>query len=122
MGAPGRSRAAPAGQAANVTTLSGVTRTISARAVVGSTITESQDQGKGVIAMEARLRDGGTGEVVGMFADREHPPVALVDIKALNWWAPCKAVIDQWSKQFVEVANNPGKKVADSKTFELLTW
>ena len=90
--------------------------------VVGSTITSSEDQGKGLIAMEARLRDGATNEVVGMFADREHPPAALLDIKALNWWAPCKTVIDQWSMQFIEVANNPGKKVADSKTFELLAW
>ena len=90
--------------------------------VVGSTITSSEDQGKGVIAIEARLRDGRTGEVVGMFADREHPPVALVDIKSLNWWAPCKAVIDDWSRQFVELANNPGRKVADTKAFELLVW
>ena len=90
--------------------------------VVGSTIASSEDQGKGVIAIEARLRDGGTGNVVGMFADREHPPVALVDIKALNWWAPCKAVIDDWSRQFIELANNPGRKVADTKTFELLVW
>jgi len=90
--------------------------------VVGSSITQSQDQGKGVIAIEARLRDGATGEVVGMFADRECPPTALLDIKAMNWWAPCKAVIDTWAKQFIEVANNPGKKVSDAKTFELLVW
>ncbi|MCY2952590.1 MAG: DUF3313 domain-containing protein [Planctomycetota bacterium] len=90
--------------------------------VVGSSITQSQDQGKGVIAIEARLRDGATGEVVGMFADRECPPTALLDIKAMNWWAPCKAVIDTWAKQFIEVANNPGKKVSEAKTFELLVW
>lgn len=90
--------------------------------VVGSTVAESQDHGKGVIAMEARLRDGVTGEVVGMFADRESPPVAILDIKALSWWAPCKAVIDNWARQFIEVANNPGKKVSDAKQFELLVW
>jgi len=90
--------------------------------VVGSTVTESEDQGKGVIAIEARLRDGATGEVMGMFADRERPPTAIVDIKSVTWWAPCKAVIDTWAKQFIEVANNPGKKVSDAKAFELLVW
>jgi hypothetical protein len=39
-----------------------------------SAITQSEDQGKGVIAMEGRTRDGAGGEVVCMFADREHPP------------------------------------------------
>src|SRR4051812_45241714 len=37
-----------------------------------SAASNSEDQGKGVIAMEARLRDGTTGEVVSMFADRQH--------------------------------------------------
>src|SRR6266576_1245479 len=41
---------------------------------VGSLATNSEDQGKGVIAMEARTRDGSSGDVVWMFADREHPP------------------------------------------------
>lgn len=90
--------------------------------VAGSTLTESQDQGKGVIAIEARLRDGATGEVVGMFADRERPPTALVDLKSVSWWQPCRAVIDTWAKQFIDVANNPGKKVSDVKRFELLVW
>ena len=91
-------------------------------AIFGSTVTQSEDQGKGVIAFEARMRDGATGEVVGMFADREHPPTALVDIKALNWWAPAKTVVDAWAKQFVDVLNNPGKKVPGSNAFELLVW
>jgi hypothetical protein len=90
--------------------------------VAGSTVTESQDQGKGVIAIEARLRDGGTSEVVGMFADREHPPTALVDLKSVSWWQPCRAVIDTWASQFINVANNPGRKISDAKAFELLVW
>src|SRR6266496_3817715 len=49
----------------------------------GSALTNSEDQGKGVIAMEGRTRDGTSGEVVSMFADREHPPITIVDIKAL---------------------------------------
>ena len=58
-----------------------------------------------------------------MFADRENPPTAIVDLKALSWWAPAKATIDTWSKQLVALANRkPGETVKDAKTFELLVW
>lgn len=89
---------------------------------VGSTVASSEDKSKGIIAIEARLRDGATGEVVGMFADRQRPPTAVLDFRSLNSWAPCKSIIDNWAKQFIEVANNPGKKVPDAKEFELLVW
>jgi hypothetical protein len=58
-----------------------------------------------------------------MFADRERPPVAIIDVKALNWWSPAKQIIDNWSKQLIEVANRPaGGVVKDSSAFELLVW
>jgi hypothetical protein len=83
----------------------------------------SQDTGKGVIAIEARIRDGASGEIIGMFADREHPKNAIVDVKALEWWAPAKAIIDDWSRQFVEIANKPpGSAVKGQPNFELLVW
>jgi hypothetical protein len=85
--------------------------------------THSEDQGKGVIAMEARLRDGSTGEVVSMFADREHPPTAILDLKSLFWWEPAKPICDGWARQFVELANRPkGKKVDEIPNFQLLVW
>jgi hypothetical protein len=88
-----------------------------------SSATNSEDQGKGVIAMEARLRDGATGEVVSMFADREHPPSAILDVKALFWWEPAKPICDGWARQFVELANSPkGKKVQEIPNFQLLVW
>lgn len=89
----------------------------------GSLSTGSEDSGKGVVAIEARFRDGATGEVIGMFADREHPKTAFVDLKALQWWAPAKQIVDEWSAQLIEVANQPpGTAVKDSPTFELLVW
>ena len=58
-----------------------------------------------------------------MFADCESPKAAIVDLKALNWWAPAKGIIDDWSKQLVEIANlPPGGVVKDTPTFELLVW
>ena len=89
----------------------------------GSLVTHSEDQGKGVIAMEGRTRDGSTGEVVWMFADREHPPTALLDLKALFWWEPAKPICDGWGRQFVELQNRPkGKKIEEIPNFQLLVW
>jgi len=75
-----------------------------------------------VVAIEGRVRDGGTGQVVAMFADRERPPTAIIDIKSINWWAPARKVIDNWAKQFVAVANDPKGKVKNASNFELLVW
>jgi hypothetical protein len=89
----------------------------------GSLGTGSEDAGKGVVAIEARFRDGATGEVVGMFADRERPKTAIVDLKALTWWEPAKAIMDEWAGQLIELANHPlGTTVKDSPAFELLVW
>jgi len=91
--------------------------------LAGSKTTDSQDTGKGVIAIEGRIRDGATGEIIGMFADREHPKSAIIDLKSLNWWAPTKAIIDEWSQQLIAIANRPpGGVVKDAPAFELLVW
>ena len=92
-------------------------------ALGGSAATGSQDTGKGVVAIEGRIRDGKTGEITGMFADREHPPTAIVDLKALNWWAPAKTIVDQWARQLVALANRPpGGVVQEAPRFELMVW
>lgn len=91
--------------------------------VSGSLATDSQDTGKGVIAIEGRVRDGKTGEIIGMFSDRERPKTAIIDLKSLNWWAPARAIIDEWSTQLIAVANRPpGGSVKEAPAFELLVW
>ena len=91
--------------------------------VGGSLLTHSEDQGKGVIAIEARTRDGSNGQIVWMFADREHPPTALLDIKALFWWESAKPICDGWARQYVELANHPvGGKIDEIPNFQLLVW
>jgi len=89
----------------------------------GSTVTESQDVGKGVVAIEGRIRNGGNGEIIGMFQDRQNPPLAIVDLKALNWWAPAKKIVDNWASKLVAVANRPpGAIVERAPAFQLLVW
>ena len=89
----------------------------------GSALTHSEDQGKGVIAMEGRTRNAASGEVVCMFADRQHPPAAIVDLKALFWWEPAKPICDGWAKQFVEFQTSPaGTRIKEMPSFQLLVW
>ena len=110
-------------QALGLVPVMGVGIGVTAVEIGASAATNSEDQGKGVIAMEARLRDGKTGEVVSMFADREHPPAALLDVKALFWWEPAKPICDGWARQFVQLANNAkGRKVQEIPNFQLLVW
>jgi hypothetical protein len=92
-------------------------------AVAGPAVTDSQDNGKGVVAMEGRIRHGGNGEVIGMFQDRQNPPTALVDLKAVTWWAPAQKIVDDWGAQLVAVANRPpGVIVKPAPAFQLLVW
>lgn len=91
--------------------------------IAGSALARSEDQGEGVIAIEGRTRDGATGEIVWMFADRERPPPAIVDVAAFSWWEPLKPICDGWAKQFVQLQNAPpGAKVKKAPIFKWLMW
>lgn len=92
-------------------------------AAAGSAATGSQDTGKGVVAIEGRIRNGGNGEIIGMFQDRQNPPTAIVDLKSITWWEPAKKIIDNWADLLVAVANRPpGAIVKPAPAFELLIW
>ena len=89
----------------------------------GKSATNSEDLGKGVVAIEVRLRDGGTGKVVGMFADRERPKFAVIDLRSITWWHPIEGVMRDWANQFVEVCNTASdKSIERPLPFELLLW
>lgn len=71
-------------------------------------------------AFEGRLRDMKTGEVVATFADRDMAPVGPIDLTRLTWYGPAKGIMDQWAKQFVQIANRkPGESVTDPTAFTL---
>ncbi len=44
------------------------------------------------VAFKARMKDGGTNDVVAMFADRESEKFSIVNIKGLTWYAHAKAI------------------------------
>ncbi|MGZ8136323.1 MAG: DUF3313 family protein [Methylococcaceae bacterium] len=71
-------------------------------------------------AFEGRLRDLQTGEVVATFADRDMQDAGPLDLTRLTWFGPAKGIMDQWAKQFVQIANRaPNEAVLDDTPFTL---
>lgn len=77
----------------------------------------------GSTAMEGRLRDAKTGEIVCEFKDRELGQMDLVSIADLEWYSHSKHTIDNWSDKIVEIftAGVYGN-VSTSSTVTLRPW
>jgi hypothetical protein len=89
----------------------------------GITVVRTIADDKSSAAFEARVRDASTGEVVMLAADREEQKFTVVDLRGLLWYSDAEEIIDNWSKEFVLVANTqPGEKVEGSPIFRLLPW
>jgi len=78
---------------------------------------------KGLIAMEARLRDGRSREIIAVFADREQGKESLFNAKNFTWYSHARSIIEEWAAQSVEITNaGEGEAVSDSPAFELKAW
>lgn len=78
---------------------------------------------KSTVAFEARVRDGATGEILALFADREGEKSAPVNIKDLTWYGHAESILQEWARQFVAVASRkPDEAVQDSAFFTLKPW
>jgi hypothetical protein len=80
---------------------------------------------KSTVAIEARARDAGTGQVVFMMADREAQVIAPGNLRGLTWYGHAYQIVDAWSAQFVRIANrdrSAGEVVDDSRPFTLKPW
>lgn len=78
---------------------------------------------KGLIALEARLRDGSSGQIIAVFADREQGKDSIFNVKSFTWYSHVKAIIKEWAEQSVEITNAAeGTVVSDSPAFELKAW
>jgi hypothetical protein len=74
----------------------------------------------GSIAIEGRVVDANTGNVLGEFADRELDKSAPIDFASFKWYSRSKENIDDWAQQFAKLANTtPDEKVAASLPFTL---
>ncbi len=83
----------------------------------------AKETAKGGVAIEGRLRDAETGEVIAMFADRETGKFAPINVGRATSFGEIQKVIREWAAQWVKIANAPpGEKVKDTKTFTLRPW
>jgi hypothetical protein len=89
----------------------------------GLTVVRTLANDKSFAAFELRVRDASTGEVIVLAADREAEQFAPVDLRGLTWYSDAEGIIDDWSHQFVKIANaKAGEKIEGSDRFRLLPW
>ena len=79
--------------------------------------------GQPSVAIEGRVRDASTGELLFQFADRQEPQMRVVNAQGLTWWSHAKEAIRDWAAQCVVLANTPAdEKVKDRMPFTLKPW
>jgi len=75
------------------------------------------------IAIEGRLRDGGDGAIVAMFADREQKRGSIVNVKDFTWFGHVKTIIKEWGDQLVKISNKaPNDIIAKTPAFSFKPW
>ena len=62
----------------------------------------------GSMAIEGKVKDGATGEVIAMFADRKVNSrfKSMAPGDELTWYSHARPLIKKWSSLFVELAND----------------
>ncbi len=78
---------------------------------------------KSTVAFEARVRDGGTGGIVALLADREAEKMAFFNVQDFTWYGHAQSIIREWADQFVKLANKKDEEVIkDSSPGTLKLW
>jgi hypothetical protein len=87
-------------------------------------VSEAALLGKASVAIEGRVRDGATNEIVCMFADREKAKSSLIHLQDYSWYGNVHEIIDEWAEQWIEINNSPDPvhDVKDTKPFTLRPW
>lgn len=63
--------------------------------------------GAGSIAIEGRLRDGGSNRIIATFKDRRKDKVAPVNLGSYTWYHGAEGNIEDWAAEFAELINTP---------------
>lgn len=75
------------------------------------------------VAFEARVRDGVTGDIIATFADCRAKKKDLINTEDFTWYGYANGIIDDWSKELVELANRrPGEIVKKAAGYKLKPW
>ena len=76
--------------------------------------------GKGSIAIEAKVRDGGTGELLVEWQDREQDKVTLVSLAEFAPYSFSRQAVREWADQLLLLYHTPQEfQVQDSSVFTL---
>lgn len=77
----------------------------------------------GATSFEGRMKDGGTGELIAEFKDREYGKFAPVTVADLTWYAHSRETIRGWAGEIVELCEAaPDAPVRKSSTVTLKPW
>ena len=77
----------------------------------------------GTVAIEGILRDGESGEIILMFADREANKIRILDLQTLTWYGHAHEIMEDWSHQLMELLTTPhDHMVPDSAGFAWLPF
>ena len=125
--APGGRYAVAPGKGAGVLTLELALVEMNPTNVVGNAVKYGAPGGaamapatKGNVAIEGKLRDSVTGELLFAFADNEQDRFALISLRDFSSYGHARAEIKDWAKQFAELMRTPAShKVEDSSTITL---
>ncbi|MFA6599832.1 MAG: DUF3313 domain-containing protein [Candidatus Omnitrophota bacterium] len=91
--------------------------------VVGIAFTVINAADSDSVAFEARIVDGGTGEIIVTAADRRKAKMSLVNVQDFTWYGHADTIIKDWAKEFVKITNRqPGEIVKKSSGFQLKPW
>lgn len=79
--------------------------------------------GSGKIAIEGRLRDGATGKIVAMFADRRSDIFSFIDVRSYTWYSGAMKNIDDWARQGSDFLHAPPNKIIRRRLpITLIPW
>ncbi|GEM_PF-1081830 len=75
------------------------------------------------VAIEIRLKDARTGEILAKFADKKNEPLTFVNVNQMTWYGFAEKRVDQWALKLVETLNRrPGQVVEGSSNIDLSLW
>ncbi len=91
--------------------------------VIGTAFTIVNAADADHVAFEARIVDGGTGEIIAMAGDRRKGKMSIVTAQDFTWYGHADVIFKDWAKEFVEIANRrPGQIVKKAAGFQLKPW
>lgn len=100
--------------------ISGSLLRLAVHPIVEPVLTKPTPGLKGNVAIEGKLRDAKTGEVLFQFADTEESSSLVVPVKDFIPYGQAREAFRNWSRQFEKLTRvAPGKRVRDTRVISL---